>query len=305
MANDAADVLVIGAGIAGLAAAVRAAEQGLTTICVEEQMFGGLVLNVGELDPVPAGRPAQGAVLASAIMEEAAAAGVAYCADGAIRVDPNGQVFRVETTGDVVTARTIVVASGARLRSLDVPGELEFEHRGITHCADCDAAFYAGRDVVVVGGGDSALQEALVLARQCKTVFIVHRRSQLRARADLVGAISRQTNIRLIPNSVVKEIHGKSQVESVLVQDAHGTVNEMACSGVFPYVGLQPNTSFLPAEVRRDDSGFLLTDNQLKSSLEGVYAIGAVRSGFGGLLDDAFADATRVIDILHSSRTMR
>jgi thioredoxin reductase (NADPH) len=208
MADPQSDLLVIGAGVAGLAAATRAAERGLITICAEEQMFGGLVLNVGELDPAPAGRSTQGAELSAGLMEEAGAAGVVHCADAVLGVEPAGPAFCVRTCGDTLTVRTIVIASGARLKTLGVPGEQEFEHRGVAHCADCDAMFYAGGDVVVVGGGDSALQEALVLARHCRTVFIVHRRDRFRARPHFVEAIARLGNVRLVLASTVREIGG-------------------------------------------------------------------------------------------------
>jgi thioredoxin reductase (NADPH) len=300
MAERPVDLLVIGAGVAGLAAAALAAKCGLTTICAEEQMFGGLVLNIGELDPVPAARPAQGAELAAGLMEEAAAAGVAYSAEAVRRLNPEGSMFRAETAGDDVVARAVVIASGARPRPLDVPGEQEFEHRGVAHCADCDAPFYAGRDVVVVGGGDSALQEALVLSRQCKTVFIVHRDSPLKARPDFVDAVARRRNIQIVPLAMVREIRGTSNVESVFVRDVGGIDREIPCAAVFPFIGLQPNTSFLPAGLRCDDRGFLLTNDRLEASLKGAYAIGAVRSGFGGSLDDAFADGERVIEVLQS-----
>jgi thioredoxin reductase (NADPH) len=298
MADTNVDVLVIGAGIAGLAAATRTAACGLTTICAEEQMFGGLVLNVAELDPVPAGRPVHGAELASGLMEESAAAGATYCGDGVLGIERQGPLFRVQTSGDTVHARMLVVASGARLKPLDVPGERELEHRGVAHCADCDAMFYTGRDVVVVGSGDSALQEALVLARHCRNVLIVHRGSEVRARAGFVEAIGRCANVRWIPDSTVREIRGTSEVEAVVVQDARGALSEIACAGVFPYVGLQPNTSFLPLDIARDERGFLPTDDRLQTSLPGVYAIGAVRARFGGSLDDALADAERVAGFL-------
>jgi len=300
MAERSNDLVVIGAGVAGLTAATLAAKHGLTTFCAEEQMFGGLVLNIGELDPAPAARPAQGAELAAGLMEEAAAAGVTYSGEAVHRVSPDGPMFRVETAGEVVVARTVVIASGARPKLLGVPGEQEFEHRGVAHCADCDAAFYAGQDVVVAGGGNSALQEALVLIRQCKTVFIVHRGSSLTAHPRFVDAISRHPNIQLVTRATVREIRGAAGVESVLVQGEEGAVREIGCTGVFPYIGLQPNTSFLPAGMACDEHGFLRTNDRLEASLAGTYAIGAVRSGFGGSLDDAFVDGERVIDALQS-----
>lgn len=298
MAEKTVDLFVVGAGVAGLAAATRAAARGLSTVCAEEQMFGGLVLNIAELDPAPPARPAQGADLAAGLMEEAEAAGVAYLADGVLRIDRAGPLLRVETAGEAVMAHAVVVASGARHRTLDVPGAQEFEHRGVAHCADCDASFYAGRDVVVVGGGDSALQEALVLARHCRTVFIVHRDRPLTARARFVEAVTRRSNIRLVPEATVQEIRGTSEVTSVIVCDAAGSATEIPCAGVFPFVGLQPNTSFLPADMRRDEQGFLLTNEHLEASVQGTYAIGAVRSAFGGSLADALADAERVVEVL-------
>lgn len=301
MADTTSDVLVIGAGIAGLAAATRAAEIGLATICAEEQMFGGLVLNVAELDPAPAGRSVQGAELSAGLMEAAGAAGVVHCADAVLGLERKGPLLRVQTSGDPVLARSVVVASGARLKALGVPGEQEFEHRGVAHCADCDAMFYAGGDVVVVGGGDSALQEALVLARHCRTVFIVHRRDRFRARQHFVAALAALGNVRPMMEATVREIRGTSGVESVLIERASGATEEIHCSGVFPYVGLQPNTAFLPARVGRDGGGFVLVDGLLQTSLEGVYAIGAVRAGFRGSLDDAFVDAQNVVESVQSS----
>jgi thioredoxin reductase (NADPH) len=299
MSEQPADLVVIGAGVAGLTAATLAARRGLKTVCVEEQMFGGLVLNIGELDPAPAARPAQGAELSAGLMEEAAEAGVTYCNEAVTRLERDGALFRMATSGDAVWAQAVVVASGARPKPLGVPGEKEFEHRGVAHCADCDAAFYAGRDAVVVGGGDSALQEALVLARHCKTVLVVHADALPTARAHFVDAVTEKRNIRLMPFATVKEIRGDAEVESVVVRGAGGD-GQISCAAVFPYIGLQPNTSFLPAGLACDERGFLITNDRLEASLDGLYAIGAVRSGFGGSLADAFAEGERVVDIVLS-----
>lgn len=300
MIESSYDLLVVGAGIAGLAAATQAAERGLSTICAEEQIFGGLVLNVAELDPAPVGRPAQGAELASSLMEQASNAGVVHSSDAVLGITREGSAFRVQTGGETLLVRAVIAASGARLKPLGVPGEREFEHRGVAHCADCDAMFYAGGDVVVVGGGDSALQEALVLARHCRTVFVIHRRDRFRARRHFVDALAALSNVRQVMGSKVREIRGTSAVESVLIENGKGANEEIRCSGVFPYVGLQPSADFLPASAGRDGKGFLLVDARLRTSLEAIYAIGAVRSGFGGKLDDAFADAEHVIDSIHA-----
>lgn len=290
------DVVVIGAGVAGLAAARQAAQLRLTTACVEEQMFGGLVLNIGELDPVPRGHEGSGVDLAAALMGEVAEAGVVSIPEAVVAVHFGDNFLSVKTPTQDLAAKAVILASGARLKTLGVPGEEQFEHRGVAHCADCDAAFYAGCDVVVVGGGDSALQEALVLSRHCRNVFLVHRRDRFRARPAFVEALNARPNIRALLNVTVREIRGNGQVEAIVTQDVlTGAVDEIPCSGVFPYVGLEANAACAPLEVERDERGFLLTDDRRVTAVRQLLAIGAVRSGFGGTLEDAFADAARAV----------
>lgn len=288
------DVVVIGAGVAGLAAAAVAASRGVAVACVERALPGGLILNVNELKPGIPDRPESGSELAAELMSEASAAGVVQLSGeaGAIATTPSGLVVRC---GDEEhRARALVLASGARIRPLGAPGEIELEHRGVTRCADCDGPFYRGKDVVVVGGGDSAVQEALVLAGCCRSVSLIYRSSRLSARAELVAALERCPNVTELADASVERIEGGDAVTAVIVR-AHGSATDrrLQCSAVFPFVGLAPNAEFLPGEVPRDAAGRIVADDAMATSLPGLFAAGAVRAGCGGTLVDALADGRK------------
>jgi thioredoxin reductase (NADPH) len=192
-------------------------------------------------------------------------------------------------------ARCVIVASGAKLKRLGVPGEAELEYKGVSQCADCDGPLFRGEDVVVVGGGDSALQEALVLASCCANVRIVHHAAQLSAHSGRQEAIRSCGNISVLPMSEVTAIEGAGVVKAVRVRSlTDGSVRALPCGGVFVYVGLSPSTGFLPREVARDASGAAQANDALETSLANVFVAGAARAGFGGTLSDAVRDGRTV-----------
>jgi thioredoxin reductase (NADPH) len=194
-----------------------------------------------------------------------------------------------------------VAASGAVLRKLDVPGESELQGKGVSHCADCDGALYRTQDVIVIGGGDSALQEALVLSSFCRTVKIVVR-SRLRARRKYIEMAKGAANISFVWDSVVENIVGGKGVEGVALRNVKsGAVTEHACTGVFPFIGVVPQTAYLPASVRRDPDGCIVTDARFRTSLPAIYAVGAVRSEYGGQLVNAAAEGVAAIGDIASA----
>ena len=276
------DVVVIGAGAAGLSAAKGTLRAGLSTGWLEARMFGGLVLNVNELDGSIRG---SGAELASIWLSEVADLGGDNLEGEASGIERRDDGLVVISDVGRHRARAVIVASGATLKPLGIPGEAEFEHRGVSHCADCDGPMFQGQDVTVVGGGDSALQSALVLSRFCRKVYLVHRGSSFRAQPHWLDAVSRAAAIDIRYNSEVGEVLGTEGVEGVRV---NGEV--IACTGLFPFVGLQPASSFLPVGIERDGRGAILTSADRETTLAGVFAAGAVRAGCGGSLEDAVAD---------------
>ena len=294
MASMQYDVIVIGEGVAGLAAANAAARGGLKVATLEAQLFGGLIINVNELDPAPEDRQVGGAEYASELVQSNQDLGVTSISEPATGMERSGATTRVATAGGGYSAGHVVIASGARLRKLGVPGEAEFEGRGVSQCADCDGPMYQDETVIVVGGGDSALQEAIVLTHYCGKVHLVHRGSSFRAKPHFIEQVKGNGKITTVWNAQIQEIAGGKMVERARIKHDDGRIEDVPCAGVFAYVGLEPNTDFLPPEFKRDAAGFLVTNDRLETSVPGVWAAGAVRSGCGGLITDAIAEAQRV-----------
>lgn len=292
------DVIVVGQGLAGLATAKDAAARGLRVGTFESAFFGGLVANRVVLDFFPPAQGMTGMDYAAQMAATNAQAGVVGHQKAVIAIHSRPAGFQVECEGgERYQSRAVVMASGARLKRLDVPGEQELEGRGVSHCADCDGPLFHGQTVVVAGGGDSAFQSALILARDCKDVWLVFDQARATAHPDLQAAVRAAGNVHTLASSTVTGIVGSDGVRAVKVQGAEGG-HTIAAHGIFVYVGLEPNTGLVPADAARNDDGFLATDANLETTVSGLWAVGQVRAQFPGLLLDALQDARQVSQVL-------
>jgi len=293
------DVAVIGGGITGLTAAWHAMRRGLTTTLFEgAPAHGGLVANVNHLDDFPGTTDASGVELAANLVQRLHDENVDLRSDAVQKVALEGPFVRLDSEQGVVRARRVLVASGARLKRLGVPGEEKLVGKGVSQCADCDGFFFRDQDVVVVGGGDGALHEALVLAGICRTVTIVAR-SRLRARAVYVEKAAGAANVRFAWDSVVESVLGDAAVTGVKLRNVRtGEMRDMPCTGVFPFIGCEPTTGFLDASAQRDATGALITDTELRTSIPGVLAAGAVRAGYSGTLAAAVGEAATAAAVM-------
>ena len=289
------DAIVIGEGVAGLTAANQLARSGVRVATFEANIFGGLVLNVNELHPsLDDDAPQSGSELSASLFESNAELGIESVQEPVTEIAVVADGFTVTTNAGTYGARQVIVATGARLRALGIPGETEFEGQGVSHCADCDGALFRNEDVVVVGGGDSALQEALVVAEYSRTVHLVHHGAELSARADFVERVLAHPGIRRIPNATLEAIEGDRGVRAVRIRAAgEDEPRRLECAGVFPFIGLAPNSELMPEAAPRDERGALVTDAAGETPVRGLWAAGAVRHGCGGMIADAVEDARR------------
>jgi thioredoxin reductase (NADPH) len=274
--------VIIGAGPAGLAAAIYAARARLDTLVLEQQYPGGQAFNTHRIDNYP-GFPegVSGPDLTEQMANQAREHGAETITSQATAVQLVGHPKTVVTGDGPITAHTVIVASGAAPRKLGAPGEERLTGRGVSYCATCDGPFFRNRSVAVIGGGDSALTEALFLARLAREVVIIHRRPTFRAVKAVQERVHADSRIRLMVPAVVRAIEGEDAVERLLLAPAAGAEGdipaELAVDGVFIYVGTNPATGFLAGQLQLDESGYILTDEEMRSSSDGVFAAGDVR----------------------------
>jgi thioredoxin reductase (NADPH) len=284
------EIAVIGGGLAGLSAARHAARLGrLVTLFEASGFFGGLVATIDEVDGLPVPGKFSGQDLALHLLQDARKAAVRVVDRTVSKIELGAKLTLTDEAGTPYHPEAIIVASGASLRKLGIPGEEEFLGKGVSRCATCDGGFFRGQDVVVVGGGDSAAQEALLLARTSRRVIMVCR-SPLKAKRDYVDRLAARENVTFVWDSVVSEVLGEDGVTGVRLRNLRtGAISDVDCTGVFPFIGASPNTAFAPACVLTA-TGHIETTSGLATCDPRVFAVGAVRAQYGGNVVQAMAE---------------
>lgn len=276
------DIIIIGGGPAGLTAGLYAGRSKLKTLIIEKAVAGGQISGTAFVENYPGSIPeATGMGLSERMLEQAEEfCDIKY--EDVKEVELEGKVKKVVTDGGEYEAKVIIISSGATHRKLDVPGEDEFANRGVSYCATCDGPFYTGLDIYVVGGGDSALEEASYLTRFGRSVTIIHRRDEFRASGVVVDNIKKNDKIKLELDSVVKEIKGNKESEVLVVENVKtGEIKELKSDdnspiGVFIFIGYIPQTEIFEGKIEMNH-GYILTDEDMKTNVEGVFAIGDTR----------------------------
>ena len=273
------DTIIIGAGPAGMTAALYAARSNLKVALLERGIPGGQMNNTADIENYPGYANISGPELAEKMFEPLENLGVEHLFGLVEKIEDRGDFKEIITEDERFEAKTVIIASGANHRHLGVPGEEDYNSRGVSYCAVCDGAFFRDEDLLVVGGGDSAVEEAIFLTRFAKSVTIVHRRDELRAQKVLQDRAFANEKIRFVWDSVVESIHGdERKVTGVTFKNVKtGELSQAEFGGIFIYVGLDPVSEFAADLGITDEAGWILTDHQMKTSVAGIYAVGDVR----------------------------
>ena len=286
------DVIIIGGGPAGLTAAIYAVRSGLDALILEAGQLGGQVAVSAEVDNYPAVPHTMGWVLANSMAQQVQAMDVPvrYAqvtglerAEGGFRLSLGG--------GEALTCRSVILANGARRRKLGCPGEEEFLGRGVSYCATCDGAFFRGKDVAVMGGGNTAVEDAIYLSGICRSVTLIFRRDHLTAQRRLVEAAGQKENLRLLPKSLVTAVEGTDLVEAVEVTDQEsGGKRRLPVSALFVAIGLEPDNAPFAPPLALDDYGYVLAGEDCKTNVPGMFVAGDSRTKLLRQIVTAVAD---------------
>jgi thioredoxin reductase (NADPH) len=294
MARDEAyEVIIVGGGPAGLAAGLYCQRAALKTVLFERGLLGGQIAISKDVENYPGLEGITGFDLAEKMVHHARSFGLDVVQREVAEVSAGTDHHSVRLAdGEVLRTTALILAAGGSVRKLGIPGEGEYLGLGVSYCATCDGFFFRDKTVVVVGGGDTAVEEALYLARLVKKVFLVHRKNTLRASKILQSRLMNEPAIEIIWNTIITEIRGSgSAVEAVSTENTEtGERGELVTDGVFIFIGYSPNNQLIPSGVRMNEQGFVITDEKCATNVPGIFAVGDIRQKFANQIVVAAAD---------------
>ena len=303
--NTVENVIILGTGPAGLAAALYAARADLDPLLLTGTEIGGQAAQTDRIENYP-GFPEGigGSDLAELFQKNAERFGARLEYDAATEVDLSKRPFTIKTYSKAFKANVLIVSTGASPNKLNIPGENEFRGKGVSYCGTCDGWFFKDKDVAVVGGGDSALEEGIFLTRYAKSVTIIHRRDELRAGAILQKRAKKNPKIKFVWDSVVEEIQGGEGVEELVLKNVKdGSHSNLEVDGIFIFIGHRPNTDMFKSQLELDSKGYIIADPRMRTSIPGVFAAGEVCDPFfrqvitsAGMGAAAAISATRLLE---------
>lgn len=273
------DVVIVGGGPAGLSAGLYASRAKMKALVIEKGKWGGQAATTEELENYPGSiEHPTGPKLMERMRIQAEAFGTEMLKDEVVGFDFSDKLKTIRLSKGEVKAKTIIYATGAQPMLLGAPGEMELRGKGVSYCATCDGDFFTELEVVVIGGGDAAVEEAIFLTKFAEKVTVVHRRDEFRAAKSIVEKAKRNEKINVIWNTVVEEIYGDGIVEGVKLKNIQtGEVSNFRTDGVFVFVGTRPITDIIKGHVDMDTKGYIIADEEMKTSVDGVFAAGDVR----------------------------
>ena len=272
------DIIIIGAGTAGLTAAIYGQRAGLSCRIFEKYAPGGQIVNSPSIENYPGMYGVSGYDYSMALFDQAQKLGAAVEFAEVTGIDFSGEIKKVSTTAGDFEAKAVIIATGAARRKIGCKGEDEFEGRGVSYCAPCDGAFFRGKTVAVVGGGESAFEEPEYLAEICDKVYLIHRRDVFSAAKTAVDSVLKKKNVTVLTNSVIEEIKGVNAVSSVVLKNrANQSTAEIPLSAVFVAIGLSPDNGMYIDVLKLDESGYFDADENCGTNIAGVFAAGDTR----------------------------
>lgn len=285
------DLIIIGGGPAGSTAALYGARAGLSVIVIEKMMLGGEITSTAWFDNYPAFPEGVSGIEFGSLLEKQLENLKVPVHMGEIeKVDFSGRVKTVSCSGEEFRGSTALIATGTVPNLLNVEGELELRGRGVSYCATCDAAFFRGKIIAVVGGGDAALEETIFLSRFAEKIYLIHRRDKFRGCSWLQEKVLQIPSVEVLWNTTVSKIEGETRVGSLQIRQ-DGADRRLDTDGIFIYAGRLPNSGFLEGvELEQDERGFIITSDKMETSLEGIYAAGDIRKKFLRQVVTAAAD---------------